>query len=215
MSNTNTAPPSRTVAVIVGGIVVVSILALVAVIASNSGDSATDEAEQAGLEQQRAVSVQGAHLPVLGAGADPAVGTQIPTVDGEDFAGEPVTIAPGGTPKLLAFLAHWCPHCQAEVPRLVEAMGGGDTIDGVPVLGVSTGTDESQPNYPPSAWLSGEGWSAPVIADDMGNHAAEAFGLSGFPFFVAVDADGNVVARTSGELSAEDVQALAAAASAT
>ena len=215
MSNTNTAPPSRTVAVIVGGIVLVSILALVAVIASNSGDSATDEADQAGLEQQRAVSVQGTHLPVLGAGADPAVGTQIPTVDGEDFAGAPVTIAPGGTPKLVAFLAHWCPHCQAEVPRLVEAMAGGDTIDGVPVIGVATGTDESQPNYPPSAWLSGESWSAPVIADDMGNHAAEAFGLSGFPFFVAVDADGNVVARASGELSAEDVQALAAAASAT
>ena len=48
---------------------------------------------------------------------DPAVGQTIPTV----------TSAPrrrcaldGGRPKVLLFLAHWCPHCQPEVP-LVQA----------------------------------------------------------------------------------------------
>jgi hypothetical protein len=51
-----------------------------------------------------------------------------------------------------------------------------------------------------------------VIADDEAGTAATTFGLSAFPYFVAVDADGTVVARASGELTTDqfdDVVALA------
>jgi thiol-disulfide isomerase/thioredoxin len=213
VSTTRTAPPSRAVGFLVGGIVLVCLLALVAVIAtSSSGDDAADQAEEAGLEQQQPVNVGGSFLPVLAGGEDPAVGTTIPTIEGRTFAGDPVTIAPDGTPKLIVFLAHWCPHCQAEVPRLVEQLGGRDVIDGVQVVGVATSTDETAPNFPPSAWLADEAWPAPTLADDVGNQAAQAMGLSGFPYFVAVDADGRVVARASGELQPEAVEALVAAA---
>jgi thiol-disulfide isomerase/thioredoxin len=213
MSNNRSASPSRAVPIIVGGIVLVSLLALVAVIAtSSSDDEAVEEAEQAGLEQQRPVTVDGPHVPVLGEGGDPAVGTTIPAVQGQDFAGEPVTIAPDGTPRVVVFLAHWCPHCQAEVPRLVEWLDGRDTVDGVQIVSVATNTDPTAPNYPPSAWLSDAGWPVPTMADDAGNHAAEAFGLSAFPYYVAVDAEGRVVARASGELTIENVEALVAVA---
>jgi thiol-disulfide isomerase/thioredoxin len=213
MSNNRAAPPSRAVAVIVGAIVVISILALVAVIAtSSSDDEAVDQAEQSGLEQQRPVSVEGPHVPVLADGDDPAVGTTIPTVEGQTFAGEPVTIAADGTPRLVVFLAHWCPHCQAEVPRLVEFLDGRDTVDGVQIVGVATNTDPAAPNFPPSAWLAEEGWPVPTMADDAGNHAAEALGLSSFPYYVAVDGEGRVVARASGELTEDNVQALIAVA---
>jgi hypothetical protein len=50
------------------------------------------------------------------------------------------------------------------------------------------------------------------MADDQGNHAAEALGLSAFPYYVAIDANGAVVARTSGELAIEEIEALVAAA---
>ena len=50
------------------------------------------------------------------------------------------------------FLAHWCPHCQAEMPRLV-ALAKAGKLDGVDVTGVATGTNPGYPNYPPSAWL--------------------------------------------------------------
>ncbi len=40
----------------------------------------------------------------------------------------------------------------------------------------------------------------PVLVDDTDRAVAGAFGVSGFPFFVAVDAAGNVAARGSGEL---------------
>ena len=33
------------------------------------------------------------------------------------FDGAPLTIAPTGKPMLVVFLAHWCPHCNAEIPR--------------------------------------------------------------------------------------------------
>ncbi|MDQ3782544.1 MAG: redoxin domain-containing protein, partial [Actinomycetota bacterium] len=50
---------------------------------------------------------------------DPAVGIAAPAVVGEDFDGNTVSIDPtDGSPKAIMFLAHWCPHCQAEVPRV-------------------------------------------------------------------------------------------------
>ena len=48
--------------------------------------------------------------------------------------------------------------------------------------------------------------------DDAQGTAAEAYGLSGFPFFAAVDGDGKVVERQSGEISMEQFDALIAAA---
>ncbi|NCZ56650.1 MAG: hypothetical protein EBY86_08450 [Acidimicrobiia bacterium] len=62
-----------------------------------------------------------------------------------------------GTPMLLVFLAHWCPHCQAEVPVLVKWNQSMLVPDNLDVIAVATGTDETAPNYPPSvcqAWCS-------------------------------------------------------------
>lgn len=216
MSPQQTASSSKAVPIMVGGIVLLAILALVAVIATSGDDNeAAQEAEAAGLEQQRPVEVAGTPLPVLAEGQDPAVGAQIPTLQGQTFAGDPMTVGPDGAPKLVLFLAHWCPNCQAEVPRVVERLDGGTSINGVEVVGVATNTDETAPNYPPSAWLENEGWTAPTLADDVNNPAASAYGLSAFPFWVAVDADGRVVARTTGELSDEGIDALTAAAAGT
>ena len=50
-----------------------------------------------------------------------------PRWTGQSFDGTPLAINPGdGKPKLVVFVAHWCPHCQAEVPRvLVQWMASG------------------------------------------------------------------------------------------
>ena len=45
-----------------------------------------------------------------------------------------------------------------------------------------------------------EGWTWPILADSSSREAAEAYGVSGFPFFVIVGADGTVKARVSGEV---------------
>ncbi|MEL7210898.1 MAG: TlpA disulfide reductase family protein, partial [Actinomycetota bacterium] len=204
------SPSSRTPLLVVGGIVVVCILALVAVVVGSSGDDSDETA--AGVEQQRPVNLSGQPLVPLGSGADPAVGQPVPVVEGAEFDGTELTIGPGTGPALVTFLAHWCPHCQREVPRLVEQFGGQDVVDGVQIVAVATGTDSQAPNYPPSVWLDDEGWIAPTLADDESSTAGTAFGLAGFPYFVAIDGNGNVAARASGELDEAQVDALLAAA---
>jgi hypothetical protein len=79
-------------------------------------------------------------------------------------------------------------------------------------VAVLTGTNAAAQNYPPVPWLEESGWAGDTLLDDEEFTAASAYGLTAYPFLVALDADGNVVARTSGERSAAEVAALADAA---
>ncbi len=142
-----------------------------------------------------------------GADGDPAVGQSAPEVIGKDFTGKPVTIAADGRPKVIVFLAHWCPHCQQEVPVIQAWVTAGGVPTEVDLVSVATGIDPSAPNYPPEAWLAREGWTVPVIVDPT-NSVAAAYGLSAYPFWVFIGPDGNVRARTTGGLATADLEAL-------
>jgi len=146
----------------------------------------------------------------VSAADDPAVGRPIPEATGADFDGTPVTIARDGRAKMILFVAHWCSVCQQEVPLIADWLPGANIPDNVDLLTVSTGVDRSRPNYPPSGWLQGEGWTLPVIMDDEAGTVAGAFGLSAYPYFVFVNAEGNVVGRFTGGLPAETIAALVA-----
>jgi thiol-disulfide isomerase/thioredoxin len=134
----------------------------------------------------------------------------MPTLHGVTFDGTSVAIEPTGTPQVVVFLAHWCPHCQAEVPRLVDLAGDG-AFEGIDVTAVATGTSDLRDNYPPSAWLERENWSFPVLADDDRSSAAAAYGLPSYPFFVFIDAEGNIAGRATGEISGENLEQILAA----
>jgi thiol-disulfide isomerase/thioredoxin len=191
--------------------VVVLIAGVVAVVASRGDDDETVGSTDSGstgstalaLQQTRPVMVAGSPLPRLAANPDAATGTVIPTVEGKGFDGTPVTIGADGRPKILVFVAHWCPHCQREVPRLSEYLQDRPLPADVDMVTVATGTTPDRPNYPPSEWLENEQWPGPVLADSEDQKAAAAFGISAYPFFVAADKDGKVVARTSGELTTD------------
>jgi len=73
---------------------------------------------------------------------------------------------------------------------------------GLDVIGIATSSDPASPNFPPSEWLAREEFPAlwPVMADSGEKTAATAMGVSGFPFFVLIDADGKVALRISGEV---------------
>jgi cytochrome c biogenesis protein CcmG, thiol:disulfide interchange protein DsbE len=150
----------------------------------------------------------------IGNSDDPAIGLTAPTISGQGFDGQKVSFANDGKPRMLIFLAHWCPHCRAEVPRLVKLAKQGK-LAGVEVQAVVTGTNKDLPNYPPSKWLAREKWPfTPVLADDSKSRALSAFGGPSYPFFVLISADGKVAARATGELApdtiAKAVKALAA-----
>jgi thiol-disulfide isomerase/thioredoxin len=188
-----------------GGLAVVVVIAIVIAVVSSGGGG---DAKATSFETSP-VKVSGTPLPQFDdqQPTDPAIGKTIPTLEGKSvFDGAPVTIAPNGKPQAIAFVAHWCPHCQAEVPRLVELAKSG-TFDGVDVTAVATATNAKYPNYPPSAWLKGVHWPFPVMADSRSATAAEAYGLNAYPFFVLVDADGKVAARGSGEIAPDQVKA--------
>jgi thiol-disulfide isomerase/thioredoxin len=213
MTTTRTRAPARAgrSPVLVGGAVLVVVLALVAVALSRGGDGGS----KAVRREVASVEVRGAALPTEGPSPDPAVGRAAPEVMGTDVTGGAVTI--GGAdagPQLVFFVAHWCPHCRKEVPLVVDWLASGGGPEGVTLRAVSTGVNPAAPNYPPSAWLEAEAWPIPTLVDDATSTAATTFGLSGFPFFVAIDAEGRVVARASGELSAADLDALVQAAAA-
>lgn len=131
---------------------------------------------------------------------DAAVGLPAPTIAGVDFEGSEVVLEPDGTPTALVFLAHWCPHCQVEVPRVQSWLDSGGSVDGVQIVSVATSINSARENYPPSAWLEREGWTSPVIRDDTDNTLHSSFGAGGFPYWVFLNGDGTVAARTTGEL---------------
>lgn len=139
---------------------------------------------------------------------DPANGEVAPTLTGTDFAGQDVVIEPDGRAKVIYFIAHWCPHCQEEVPKVQELIDAGALPAGVDVYAVSTTTDRTRGNYPPSAWLGGVGFSPPVLRDDDNNRSLVAFGAGAFPFAVYLDADHRVVARSSGTLDTDTMRQL-------
>jgi len=156
------------------------------------------------VEVADSVTVKGAALPALPDDSsklpDPAVGQPAPILEGVDIQGDAVTVPQSG-PAVIAFVAHWCPHCQREVPVIMDLRKTGQWPSNVALAGVSTAVAQERDNYPASTWLRTEGWDAPVLVDTKGQTASKAFGLTGFPFLVWIDANGKVVLRTSGELS--------------
>lgn len=182
-----------------GAIGVVAIAAIVAVLIASPGPSGPHE------PAAQPVHVAGSPLPELTeSAADPAVGQELPRLSGTGLDGQLLEIGPGDGPMAIVVLAHWCPHCQAELPRLVEVIDTGGVPAGVSVVGLSTAIDPARPNYAPSAWLEREGWAQPTLIDDANSTALESLGLNSFPGFVFVDADGRVAQRLTGEIG--DVQ---------
>lgn len=211
---------------VIGVVVIAVVVALIVAVAtsggssdSSSNDGATDgsavvtvpgEVPEAESAENQPVTIEGQILDPLGdPSADPSVGAPAPLLRGYSFDGRPVTIEPGdGRSYMVVFLAHWCPHCNAEVPRLIEWKNMGMVPEGLEVIGVSTGVAADRPNYPPSEWIVEKQWPWTVMADSVAQDAAMAYGVSAYPFFTIIGADGTVKLRASGEKSVEEIDAL-------
>jgi len=205
------ADDTRKRTLLIAGALTAAVVALglaVALAGGGDKDGTTTPSDGDAVPAYGPVTLEGAALPGFESTADdPAAGRAAPLLEGTSPDGAPVTVDGAGEPTLLVFLAHWCPHCQREVPVIVDLMAKGD-LDGTRVVAVLTGTNPDRPNFPPVAWLEREGWEGEVLLDDDTGAAAQGFGLSSYPFLVFLDADGAVVARATGELPSEDLVAL-------
>jgi thiol-disulfide isomerase/thioredoxin len=182
--------------------------ALVATIAMSAGDS--DDANPASDRPETgAVQLVGTALPPFEE-PDSAIGQVAPTISAQTLQGGGTQIAAVGTARLYGFFAHWCSHCQRELPRVATWLETNDLPAGVDLVAISTAVEPTAENYPPSDWFTREHWPTTVLMDDVNGTIANGFGLTGFPYWVATNADGEVVARASGELSTAQFESLLA-----
>jgi len=159
------------------------------------------------------VEIVGDPLPLYDSSAspDPAVGLPAPAIIGYDADGNVIHFDPKTDgPAMLVFLAHWCPHCNNEVPRIEQLQKDGKIPDGLNVIAVLSGSRPDAPNWPPADWIHEMGWTYPTIMEGVDLTLPnpylihQAYGVGGFPFVTIIDADGNVALRWSGEREDSD-----------
>jgi cytochrome c biogenesis protein CcmG, thiol:disulfide interchange protein DsbE len=145
---------------------------------------------------------------------DPSLGQQVPVLVGLDIDDRPIRIDPAADgPTMLVFVAHWCPHCNDEIPKLNRMRAYAQFPGDLNVVAVSTAVGPDRPNWPPVEWLRDDmNWKYPAMLDGIDIEresfiAAEAYGVTGFPFTVLVNADGTVADRWSGGREAEEILA--------
>jgi thiol-disulfide isomerase/thioredoxin len=199
--------PSNRMPLVLIGLGVVGLAVLIAVLTTTGTDAPASLDAIAGDP-----TIEGATLPPAGdPGADPAVGSPAPVVRGAGFDGEPVTLGEPGQPQLVGFMAAWCPHCQDELPEVAGWIAAGEVPAGLEVVAVATGLDPTRPNWPPDAWFEREGYPGPVLVDDAGGSVGAAYGLTGTPYWVGIDADGRIAIRVAGRLGIDTLDQLAQA----
>jgi thiol-disulfide isomerase/thioredoxin len=208
--NENQPAPAITGRVIAIAIAVVVVLAAAVALLAARGDtpssSGTTPAGGVAPAEFQDVTVTGTPLEQLPqSGPDPALGMPGPSLSGHSFAGFPASVTPGkdATPTMLVFLAHWCPHCNNEIPRILEWADTEGVPEGLRIVGVATGSRNDQPNWPPSKWLDDMGWKWETVADTGSGDIMAAYGGTSFPTMVFVNGDGTVSNRVSGELGVE------------
>jgi len=111
-----------------------------------------------------------------------------------------------GRPTVLAVWAPWCPHCQAELPRLDAAL---EAYPSVGLVTVATAIG-NQPGPTPQEYLDGGGLSFTVGVDDQADTIMTGLGVVSFPTTYYVAADGTVMDVTTGEVDPAQLDAILA-----
>lgn len=142
--------------------------------------------------------------PTAVLGGDPAFwGAQLDTP-----SGAPLALASlRGKPLLVNFWATWCPPCIEELP-LIESFYRQNKARGWQVLAIAI----DQPSAV-RQWLQRSPMSFAVALGGLeGSEMSKRLGNAngGLPFSVVFSAQGEVIARKLGQLSAADLQAWAA-----
>ena len=189
------------------GAAVIAVALIGAVVIGLTRSDDDDGGDPAAIVETNAVVIDGAPLPEF-TDVDAAIGAPAPQATGTGFDGLRVELLADGQPTMIGFFAHWCPVCQGEVAELADHLADAGLPDDVRVVAVSTAVRPEESNYPPSAWFADEQWPTPILLDDTNNSLAQAYGLSAYPFWVVVGADGNVVGRLSGAIGPDQFDAL-------
>jgi thiol-disulfide isomerase/thioredoxin len=193
---------NKTILWIIAGVVGLGLIVVLAF--SIASEESLDESIAFGE-----ITVEGANLPFLeDPSTDPALGAVAPTVSGGDWNDNQYSIAADGRAKIVIFLAHWCPHCQVEVPVVQDWINSGGLPSDVDMYSITVLSEKLRPNWPSQDWLEDEGWTVPVIMDDAQGSAVLAYGMTGTPFYVVLDGENTNLGRFSGEVGVPGLEAM-------
>ena len=109
-------------------------------------------------------------------------------------------------PIVLDLSTMWCGYCQVEVNEIQDWIDNGGDMGRVKMYSILTSVNSSQPNYPPDKWLDSEGWSFQSFTDNELSGVAQHFGIRGFPFWVLIDSNGDIVTRLSGSYTKDQFE---------
>ncbi len=173
-------------------------------------DLATDSLiapSASGASAAVAPSVPAGTLPQFEQGQpDAALGMVLGEVSGVDYYSETeMSIDPSdGTARAWLIWAHWCPHCQRELPPLSDwYTENADLYPNVELISVTSSIDPARGN-PLEPYLDELQLPFPAILDpDLA--LAEQFGLSAYPFWVFTSGDGTTLLRVAGFLEIDQV----------
>lgn len=132
--------------------------------------------------------------PVVG----PAVGDLAPSLTLPRVGGGSLSLASlRGRPVLVNFMASWCGPCKAELPALEQAARMEEGVVDV----VTVDLTFSEPGQTaPVGLLAQDHITFPMLEDEKGK-ASYAFGVVELPTTFAINAQGVIVAVTSGQAS--------------
>jgi thiol-disulfide isomerase/thioredoxin len=181
----------RTLGYALGGVALIVMVVLV-VLASMGGDQAPSS-EAVNPSRPADVTTSGSARP-----GDPLrAGETVPDFSAPAIGGGTFRWSDyAGGPTVLSVWAPWCPHCQAELPRLNAVM---KEFPGVQFATVVTGIGD-QPGPDPGVFLEDNGITAPTAIDDSTQKLGSALGIEFFPTLYFVGSDGNVVRYLTGEV---------------
>ena len=111
-----------------------------------------------------------------------------------DFSGKPV---------ILNFWASWCDPCKSEMPEFEEAYHRYGEEIAFLLVNVTDGSSETVTSA--TSYIDGQGYTFPIYFDTT-LEASILYGASAIPLTYFIDANGNLVARAAGALSADKLQ---------
>ena len=181
----------------------------------NAVDQKVDDLATGSLVTPAASGASAAVAPSVPAGSlaqfeqgqpDAALGMVLGEVSGVEYYSETeMTIDPSdGTARAWLVWAHWCPHCQRELPPLSDwYTENASDYPNVELISISSSIDPTRGN-PLEPYLDELQLPFPTILDpDLA--LAEQFGLSAYPFWVFTAGDGTTLLRVAGFLEIDQV----------
>jgi thiol-disulfide isomerase/thioredoxin len=135
-----------------------------------------------------------------------AHGEAAPPLSGKGLDGEEISLESSpGKPTLVVFWAHWCPHCQKEMPPLQDLYEKNKTK--YDMIGVATAIGRqpaAQQFRDPEAFIDSFDLTMPTIVDEDDSIAAR-WGVTGYPMMYVLGPDGRVTDHFSGEVPMERI----------